>query len=222
MPELYIITGSNGAGKSTIGSNYLPLSIQEKCPVFDGDKLFMEKQRELWKNGITAHKEAKKIAYSFVEETFNSLVESAISGKNDFVYEGHFTNEATWDIPKKFKANQYKINMIFFGLTDISLSESRVIKRTKVGGHYVNPETIASNFYGNLEKLNKHFILFDILAIIDTSESEHRLLCFFENGEPTFSIASRHLPHWFQYNLPKLLGKVIEYELNKTSNNEKL
>ncbi len=48
MPALYIITGSNGAGKSTVGADYLPLSIQQSCQVFDGDKLFMEKQRDLW------------------------------------------------------------------------------------------------------------------------------------------------------------------------------
>jgi len=74
MPSLYIITGSNGAGKSTIGPDYLPQSVQESCNVFDGDKLFLEKQRDLWKSGITAHKEAKKIEFTFVEETFDSLV----------------------------------------------------------------------------------------------------------------------------------------------------
>jgi predicted ABC-type ATPase len=42
MPSLYIITGSNGAGKSSIGPNYLPENIQKKCIVFDGDKLFMD------------------------------------------------------------------------------------------------------------------------------------------------------------------------------------
>ncbi len=43
MPDLYIITGSNGAGKSSIGTNFLPVSIRENYPVFDGDKLYMSK-----------------------------------------------------------------------------------------------------------------------------------------------------------------------------------
>jgi predicted ABC-type ATPase len=50
MPELYIIDGSNGAGKSSTGSEYIPKVVLEKAPVFDGDKLFMEKRHELWKN----------------------------------------------------------------------------------------------------------------------------------------------------------------------------
>jgi predicted ABC-type ATPase len=66
MPELYIITGSNGAGKSTIGSYYLPEYIRSQNVVFDGDKLFMEKQRDLWRSGMRAYKETRKLAFEFV------------------------------------------------------------------------------------------------------------------------------------------------------------
>src|SRR5690348_8422253 len=99
MPELYIITGSNGAGKSTLGPDYLPPYIQQQGNIFDGDKLFMQKKSELWNSGIKSHKECKKLALDFVEQTFDSLVEIALANKTDFIYEGHFTNEATWDIP---------------------------------------------------------------------------------------------------------------------------
>jgi len=64
MPELHIITGSNGAGKSSIGPDYLPLHIREQGPVFDGDKLFVEKRKELWRT-IKSDKECKKLAYDF-------------------------------------------------------------------------------------------------------------------------------------------------------------
>jgi predicted ABC-type ATPase len=74
MPDLYIITGSNRAGKSSVGPTYLPDYIKNSYTIFDGDKLFVQKQRELWKQGIRAHKEAKKLAFSFVEETFDTKV----------------------------------------------------------------------------------------------------------------------------------------------------
>ena len=63
----------------------------------------MQKQRELWHQGIRANKEAKRLAFSFVEERFDQLVEEALNNNDNFVYEGHFTNEATWDIPRRFK-----------------------------------------------------------------------------------------------------------------------
>ena len=64
MPELYIVTGSNGAGKSSIGPDYLPESIRE-LGVFDGDKLFVEKRKELWRT-VKSHKECRNLAFEFV------------------------------------------------------------------------------------------------------------------------------------------------------------
>ena len=179
MPELHIITGSNGAGKSSVGPDYLPSNIQVQ-PIFDGDKLFMQKRSEFWNAGIKSHKECKKLAFEFVEQTFDALVEAALTNQTHFAYEGHFTNEATWDIPRQFKAAGYSIHLIFFGLTDTDLSELRVIDRAKEGGHYVDPPTVASNFFGNLEKLDQHFALFDSVQIIDTSEAEHKVLAILQ------------------------------------------
>jgi predicted ABC-type ATPase len=208
MPELHIITGSNGAGKSSIGTVFFPINIQENCIVFDGDKLFMEKQRELWKSGITAIKEAKKIAINFVEETFNSLVENAITNKIDFAYEGHFTNDATWDIPKRFQQEGFSIHLILLGLTDTYISESRVIDRSKFGGHYVDPKTVAQNFYGNLEKLDKYFAIFDSVKIIDSSNVKLVDLCSLSFGVLETSIDIEVLPNWFTVNLPNI-SKII-------------
>jgi len=209
MSELYIITGSNGAGKSTIGPDYLPPYIQQQAAVFDGDKLFMQKQRELWKSGIKAHKEAKKLALEFVEETFDSLIENALANNNDFTYEGHFTNEATWDIPKRFKMAEYSIHLIFFGLLNTDLSELRVIARSNEGGHYVDPQTLSDNFYGNLEKLDTHFAMFDSVQIVDTSEAEHKVLCVISNGRIKSAVAAASLPDWFQDNL-KTITQLVQ------------
>lgn len=145
MPELYIVTDSNGAGKSSIGPEYLPTHIRQQGPIFDGDKLFVEKRKELWKT-IKSNKECSKLAYAFVTETFDQLVETALSGNLDFAYEGHFTNEATWDIPRQFKVAGCSIHLIFLGLHDKPLSELRVVDRSKAGGHYVDPRTVSDNF----------------------------------------------------------------------------
>lgn len=131
MPELFIITGSNGAGKSSIGPEYLPTHIRQQGPIFDGDKLFVEKRKELWRS-IKSNKECSKLAYAFVTETFDRLAETALSGNQDFAYEGHFTNEATWDIPRQFRAAGYSIHLIFLGLQDTALSELRVVDRSQL------------------------------------------------------------------------------------------
>lgn len=208
MPELYILTGSNGAGKSTVGPDYLPLHIQQQGEVFDGDKLFMHKRSEFWKAGIKSHKECKKLALSFVEQTFDELVEAALATQSDFSYEGHFTNDATWDIPRRFKAAGYQIHLIFFGLIDTQRSEMRVVARAQEGGHYVDPATIAANFYGNLEKLDLHFGMFDSIQIIDTSEISHQVLAILHQGVPQSAVDSDKLPEWFTENLKIITGLI--------------
>jgi predicted ABC-type ATPase len=211
MPELFIITGSNGAGKSSIGPEYLPGHIRQQGPIFDGDKLFVEKRKELWRT-IKSHKECAKLAYAFVAETFDNQVEAAQSRKLDFAYEGHFTNEATWVIPRQFKALGYSIHLIFLGLQDTTLSELRVVDRSQAGGHYVDPRTVSDNFYGNLEKLNQHYEMFQSVQIIDTSEAEHIVLAVLENGMPSIAVPSEMLPIWFQQYLPSITLKIRDAE----------
>jgi predicted ABC-type ATPase len=149
------------------------------------------------------------LAFAFVTETFDHLVEDALSANRNFAYEGHFTNEATWDIPRQFKVGEYRIHLIFLGLRDTSLSELRVVDRTQSGGHYVDPQTVADNFYGNLEKLNQHYSMFDTVQIIDTSESEHIVLAVLERGNVIHALKSAMLPSWFHIYLPNIVGKIV-------------
>ncbi len=210
MPVLYIITGSNGAGESSVGPDYIPNHLRDS--IFDGDKLFMRKRSEFWLNGIKSHKECKKLAAEFVETTFDDLVESSLNTNCDFAYEGHFTNDATWGIPQRFKNSGYKIHLIFFGLTDTALSETRVVARAKEGGHYVDPLTLSDNFYGNLEKLDKYFLIFDSVTIVDTSGIEHIALAVLKKGECFSAVAFNDLPQWFSNNLPRVIMAIVDCE----------
>lgn len=67
---------------------------------------------------VKSHKECKKLATEVVENIFDVLVVAALKTNNDFAYEGHFTNDATWGIPQNFKDSGYEIHLVFFGLTD--------------------------------------------------------------------------------------------------------
>ncbi|HXB32970.1 MAG TPA: zeta toxin family protein [Puia sp.] len=214
MSDLYIITGSNGAGKSSVGPRYLPEKIVNQGPVFDGDKLFVEKRKELWRT-IKSPKECNKLAYEFVVETFDCLKEKALTGHEDFAYEGHFTNEATWNIPRQFLAAGYRIHLIYLGLKDTGLSERRVNYRSQAGGHYVDPQTVADNFYGNLEKLNRHYGLFNSVKIIDSSKARHIVLTIFDKGHPALAISSKDLPRWFRNDLPDITHKIEKEEVGR-------
>lgn len=211
MSVLFIITGPNGAGKSTVGYTYLPEKIQKNYSVFDGDKLALQKRKEILP-AIKSLKEARKVADEWVYMHFKQKVAEAIKLKIPFAYEGHFRNRSTLNIPKKFKKNGYFISLIFMGLTDPDLSELRVLDRAKHGGHFVPLYEVQANFYGNLVMLNKNYKLFDELLIVDTSLSlRHKILLHIRNSEILFYTLSSSLPYWFQKFLPNLL-KLIKLE----------
>lgn len=215
MPVLFIITGSNGAGKSTVGYTYLPEDIQKKYIVFDGDKLALLKKRELSQT-IKSFKEAGRQADEWMYKKFLELTKTAIKNGDHFAYEGHFRDEATLNIPKKFKRKGYKITLIFMGLSTTDQSELRVLDRAKQGGHNVPLYEIRSNFYGNLVMLNTNYKLFDELLIIDTSKSfQHEILLKMSNRKLSFYTEQKNLPIWFIRFLPNLT-KIIGAEEAKT------
>jgi predicted ABC-type ATPase len=208
MPSLYLITGSNGAGKSTVGPDYLPEGIVSNHIIFDGDKLYTGKVSMLWPEHMKSLKEAKKIAAEFIVQTLEDLLDKAIEKQEDFVYEGHFPSYATWDFPKRFKDNGYRIQMLFLGLKDVDLSEMRVGLRAKKGGHSVPRYDIENNYYGNLEMLNEHFQLLDHLQIVDTSEFLPKPLAAFNGESLISSVPKKNLPEWFMQYLPLLAEKI--------------
>lgn len=209
MPDLYIITGANGAGKSTVGFSYLPTIIQKTHTVFDGDKLTLQKKREFIHAGIKSFKEAERLALDWLFGNFEFLVKKALKEKDDFVYEGHLPEHANWKTPNRFKRAGYRIHLFFFGLKDTDLSAVRVMDRAKFGGHNVPPYEIERNYYGNLLQVNKRYKTIDELQIVDTSESVNpKVLALFKKGEIDYAVHHGKLPEWFENYLPRLFKKI--------------
>ncbi|MEO6329487.1 MAG: zeta toxin family protein [Ginsengibacter sp.] len=215
-PVLFIITGSNGAGKSAVGSTYLPLEIQKNYIVFDGDKLALQKRKELFPAHIKSLKEARKSADEWMYKQFADQVKHAIKSSDHFAYEGHFRDKSTLQTPRKFKKRGYALSIIFMGLADPHQSELRVIDRAKQGGHFVPLYEIESNFYGNLIMLNKNYKLFDEIIIIDTSKSlQHKILLHLRNSEILFYTPLTNQPIWFTKFLANLAELIKEEENSK-------
>jgi predicted ABC-type ATPase len=95
MPDLYILTGSNGAGKSTVGPFYLPEQIRNKYEVFDGDKLFMQKRKQIYKIETPSLKEAERRAREWLYEEFENRSANAIKKKIILYMKGIFPKKET-------------------------------------------------------------------------------------------------------------------------------
>jgi predicted ABC-type ATPase len=197
LPEPHVITGSNGAGKSTVGPEYLPPHIRKACTVFDGDKLTLEKTKAISSTKLHSHKEAKAIANEWVDDHFREMVEKAIRESQHFAYEGHFREDFAWKVIDRFKGKGYSVHMIFFGLVNVERSAMRVLERALGGGHNVSRAEIDLNYHGNLLQLDRHFKTPDRLRIIDSSETAPKILLELNKNKVVFNAQYYELPDWF-------------------------
>lgn len=81
MPELIIIAGCNGAGKSTFASSF----ISENISSFDYDKLYLE-----YYNSLPDSEFREKIAKDKTTKEFEQAVKSSLDLGLDFCYETNF------------------------------------------------------------------------------------------------------------------------------------
>ena len=201
MPNLYIIAGHNGAGKSTFGKELLPQNAQN-LTIFDGDLVFSQKLK-FFASYIKVHKYAVQEADDATIEEFERLSKDAIATQSDFAYEGHFSNENSWDTIRYFRKQGYSISMIFLGLKTLKSSEKRVSDRVQANGFLVPVYAIHHNYYGNLKFLNIHHDLIDNLSIWDSSSGTRQILMVINNSKKEYQ--SPQLPHWFTEFLPDLV-----------------
>lgn len=196
MPSLYILAGPNGAGKSSTGAMLLLSQVSSISTPFDGDKLKMIKQREFYLE-VRSYKEAGKMADDFVFATFERLYKEALSKKIDFAYEGHFTEESSWDLLRLFKQNGYQIHFYFFGLKSLELSKQRVKQRAENGGHDVHESEIERNYFGNMAMLDSHLDLIDDLLLLEASDNL-LILAKWQGHTLSLSVDLQQVPEWVQ------------------------
>jgi predicted ABC-type ATPase len=205
-PRLFIITGSNGAGKSTYKQTLLPAEFSS-LKIFDGDIFYTQQSTAFYKKNRSS-KESRKLAEEALENEFLRLVKLSISQKNNFAYEGHFTGTGAWKIPERFKREGFEIHLIFCGLNTLIRSVQRVEMRVKSGGFYVPPLAIENNYWGNMEMLDKNFGMFDSVEIIDTSNLIIPIAKLI-HGVPVSAIPSNQIPEWLKKGMP-VIYKIID------------
>ena len=153
-PEFTIIAGPNGAGKSKLGPFY------SSAKAFDGDKLAMNLRKE--------HPEWKD---SWIDGTVISTLmkekEEAILLNKDFAFETNFSSDLPINLINDFKQANYKICLIYFGLTFILDSSTRVDQRYMLGGHSVPQDVIEYNFTEGIKRVRASLSLFENILFID-------------------------------------------------------
>ncbi len=120
-----------------------------------------------------------------------------------FAYEGHFTGSGAWKVPERFKQAGFEVHLIFCGLNTLTRSVQRVQIRVKKGGFHVTPLAIENNYFGNMEMLDKNFLMLDSVELIDTSNSILSI-CKLKFGVVVRALQASKIPFWVKKGFPEI------------------
>ena len=194
MPNLIVIAGCNGAGKSTFSSSFLP----EGLVSYYYDRIFLENYNSLIDSELR-----EKFARDETTKNFEDSIFQAIENKKDFCYETNFDFQPTfW--AQKFKENGYHISLIFFCLDNQDIARHRIQVRTEFKGHYVDDKTVNIKWKAGYKNVNLHFDFFDNVLFIDNSSQNeiYRNLVQIESTEVV--LMTNELPNYFESRLPRI------------------
>ena len=194
MPDLIIIAGCNGAGKSIYASTFLPKELVS----FDYDKLFLEYYNELPDSEFR-----EKFVKDKTTKAFKKAIKNCLISKSDFCYETNFdTHPLYW--AEKFKAEGFTINLIFFCLENQEIARHRILVRTEFKGHFVDNKTIDLKWKAGYKNLNKYYSFFDNILFVDNSKPKTIFTNILQIERGEIVLMTDKISEYFSRRLPKI------------------
>jgi predicted ABC-type ATPase len=165
MPNLFIIAGCNGAGKTTASFNILPEILE--CKEFVNADIIAA--------GLSPFQpETVAIAAG---RLMLQRIENHITDKIDFAFETTLATKSYVNTITKAKQNGYEITLLFFYLNAFELAIERVKKRVASGGHNIPKDVIERRYKSGLQNLFKLYLpLTDNFILCDNSSNELELV----------------------------------------------
>jgi predicted ABC-type ATPase len=163
--KLYIISGCNGAGKTTASYNVLPEILE--CKEFVNAD-------EIAKGLSPFQPEAVSIeAGRIMLQRINDLLDQ----NKSFAFETTLSTKSYKNKIKLAQSKGYKVVLLFFWLQNVSLAKQRVAIRVEEGGHNIDDMIIERRYFGGIKNLFDIYIpLVDDVMIFDNSEGNYELV----------------------------------------------
>lgn len=165
MKKLYVISGCNGAGKTTASYTILPEILE--CDEF-----------------INADEIAKGLSpFNPGKEGFQAgrlmlrRIKSLINSDQNFAFETTLSTKSYKNFVLDAQSNGFSVTLLFFWLSSKSLAIKRVETRVKEGGHYIPENVIRRRYDKGLKNFFNIFkTLVDDWMFIDNSGEPYQII----------------------------------------------
>ncbi len=157
-PNVYVIAGPNGSGKTTFAERFLPFYAH--CRTFVNADMIAR--------GLAAFSPdaaALKAGRLLLEQ-----IEAYAEKRLDFAFETTLSGTAYFARLKDLKKKGYQIHLFFLWIPDVRLSLARVANRVKMGGHDIAEKVVRRRFYKGLQNFFKVYRpILDTWMLFDNS-----------------------------------------------------
>ena len=141
MPNLFIISGCNGAGKTTASFTILPELLHVKEFV-NADEIA---------RGLSPF-QPETVSIAAGKIMLRRLQELLLQG-HDFAFETTLSTKSYKDKIEEAKLKGYTVTLLFFWLQSVELAVERVKIRVAEGGHNIEPEVIKRRYTRGIKNL---------------------------------------------------------------------
>lgn len=193
-PELIIIAGPNGSGKTSITQKFLHHEWAEGTTYINPDQVAKDMFGD-WNNS-----EAVLKAANYCTE----LREKCLAEKRSFVFETVFSAQDKIDFVLRAKKAGFFIRIFFISTSDPSINAARIAQRVMKGGHDVPITKIISRYNKSIQNCNTVSSIVDRLYVYDNSVDN-------EDAKALFRLSSGHLVKQYETNIPEWAQFLIGY-----------
>jgi predicted ABC-type ATPase len=161
MPNLFIIAGCNGAGKTTASFTIFPDMLN--CKEFVNADNIAAGISPFNVEGVAI--EAGKIMLTRI----NELLETG----EDFAIETTLATRSYVSLVKRAHALGYTVTLIYIWLISPDMARQRVAERVRNGGHNIPDHVVTRRYYRGLKNLFQLFMpICDAWIIADNSDEQ--------------------------------------------------
>ncbi|SHM07279.1 zeta toxin family protein [Chryseobacterium polytrichastri] len=163
--NLYIISGCNGAGKTTASFTILPEILN--CKEFVNADEIAKGLSPFQPEKVSF--EAGRIMLARIDELFKS--------NENFAFETTLATKSYKHKILKAKEKGYNTTLLFFWLKNPELAKERVRTIVQEGGHNIPTDVIERRYHNGIINLfNIYLSIVDQILIFDNSEGNHILI----------------------------------------------
>jgi predicted ABC-type ATPase len=193
-PELIIIAGPNGSGKTSVTKRFLHHEWADGTTYINPDEVANEMFGD-WNSIESIIKAANYCA---------EWRERCIEEKQSFVFETVMSSEDKIKFITKAKEEGFFVRLFFISTSNPAINASRIASRVMKGGHDVPITKIISRYFKSIRNCKNLSKIVDRLYVYDNSiDGEDAKIQFRLSNGRLEKVYVKDIPLWAQILLPK-------------------